>query len=446
MGYTLRWRLTYSALKKSIKITIKWIALSSLVGFFVGLGIIVFRISLNLLIEFFNLLKLNVLIYILPTIGIVASIFLVEKFAVEKSGHGANAFIESYHTHWGETRAINTLVKTIASILTIGSGASAGPEGPSIEVGGGIASTLSKILHIPLSDAKLLSLCGVSAAIGAVFQAPISGCVFSCELVYKDDIEYNALFPSFVSSIVGYLTYARIIKERVIPTIIPAYSFLLEDMPFFIILGLIIGIIGLLFIRLFYGIERSFNHLKISVYFKGIIGGLSIGCSAFLIALYIGNYMEGSILGIGYDVIGFLVAHPYVVVENLQVTLLILFLLLLGKMIATAITLGSGGVGGTVAPSFFIGAVLGAIMGILLGFNPNVMVVVSSIAFFAAIAHVPITGVMLAAEIYGFDFVIPTGLATLIGHFIARGDALYRNARINKMEKIKELPKYRHIW
>ncbi|MFX1519524.1 MAG: chloride channel protein [Promethearchaeota archaeon] len=445
MGISLKWHLTYSALKTSIKIAVRWIILASLIGFLVGLAIIIFRTSLNIFISLSSSLELSFLIYLFPTIGIVASIFLVQKFTVEKRGHGANSFIESYHTHWGEKYGTDTLVKTIASILTLGSGGSAGPEGPSIEVGGGLASTLSKILHIPLKDAKLISLCGVAAAIGAVFHAPISGCLFSCEIPYRDDIEYRALFPCFVSSIIGYLTSAQVFRERLIPTVIPAYDFALTDMPYFIVLGILIGIIGLLFTHLFYGINRLFSQLNVSSYNKGIIGGLSVGGLAFLVALYIGNYMEGSILGIGYDVIGFLVYQPYVVSENLMVTLIILLLLLLGKMFATAITLGSGGVGGTVAPSFFIGAVLGAIVGILLGFYPSVMVVVSSIAFFAAIAHIPITGVMLAAEIHGFDFVIPAGLATLIGHFIARGDNLYRTARVGKEEKVKVLPKYRHI-
>ncbi len=356
------------------------------------------------------------LLLILPAAGLVVG-WLVQTFAPEAEGHGTDAVIRAFHRESSRIRKRVVPVKLLASMLTIGSGGSAGREGPVAQVGAGFGSYLSELLHLPLQDRRIMVVAGVAAGIGGMFRAPLGGALFAIEVLYSEnEYESEALIPSIIASIIAYVVNASLTGWGVIFRSAPvSFSHPLELLSY-LVLGMILAVVGLLYVKVFYGTRDRFKALPVPEWTKPAIGAFLVG----LIALALPQ-----VLGGGYGWIQLTL--------DAQLPLKLLLLLLPAKILATAFTIASGGSGGVFAPSLIIGGITGAVFAELVARvapiaapNPTACVLVGMGAFFAGVAKVPIASLILVAEMSGsYRLLVPMMLAGSVAFLLTRGVSIY---------------------
>lgn len=355
------------------------------------------------------------LIPISTILGGLISGFIVYRFAPEAEGHGTDAAIGAFHYNNGKIRRRIPIVKLVASAVTIGSGGSAGREGPTAQIAAGFGSFVADAFKMSDHDRRIAMAAGIGAGIGSIFMAPLGGALLSTEILYRQDFEVEALIPSIIASITGYAIFGYPFNYQHLFTI-PATTFLGFSHPaalaIYMLAGILAGLGGILYVKTFYGVQAVFMRMKrIPKYFRPAIGALIVG----LVAI---KFPE--ILGLGYGWI------QLIFFNNLYYTpIYILIILFFLKIIATSLTIGSGGSGGVFAPGIVTGAFLGAAMGLLIQpFFPFVNVteitIVTMIAFFGGIAKAPISVLIMGTEMTGgFGLFLPLMLATTVSYFIS---------------------------
>lgn len=430
--------------REKAKTGLKKIAFSCLIGIIVGFVVVLFDVALFALIGVINSLDIWIVVC-LPIIGLLLCGIITNFFVPEARGHG-DMIIGAYHHDDGMVRGRLVPGKFLASIATIGFGGSAGPEGPAINMGGGIGAVIGQKINLSLKEKKNCLLYGMSAGFGAIFMAPLSGAVFGCEILYRKDFDYSNLFPCIISSGVGFLIrkfipalFGQEYPLIQIPTI--NYSFSWYDLLLFIGIGFCCGLVGWLFIKFFFSIDRKFVNWKRPEWQKTTLGGVAVTLLVLGLMVLSINYSSGIqdsllILSLGWPLVNILDTPPMIF------SLEFLILLLIFKLVATCLTLGSGGSGGVVAPSIVMGALIGSIIStIAVIFVPSLsldmqmaIIVVSSIAVYAGIAHVPLTGMLLGGELYGINFIFPALIASVIGSWVIRKDSIYPSAQFRRGE------------
>ena len=412
----------------------RWILLDLLgilAGVLGGLGAVFFRymISLNRLIFFehifprasFSLWGLNLGLIVLPALGGLIIGPLITRFAPETRGHGIPEVMEAVILRGGRIRRRVALLKVIVSSITIGSGGSAGREGPIAQIGATIGSILGQVFKLSFQEIKLLVVCGLSAGIAGTFNAPLGGALFGMEVLYRGIGLFNAM-PVILASVIG-ATIASIFLGRS-----PAFnmdytaSWNPPELLLFILLGAIIGLISVVWVRTFYGIESLFEKLKISRSLKPALGGLLVGMIGML-------YPEHGIMGVGYEGINMVLAG-----ELILTTLIILGVM---KILATSLTVGSGGSGGLFAPSLYIGSMFGGALGIFFDLifpemidSPATYALAGMAALFAGAAQAPINVIIMIPEMSGNFALIPPIMASSVTSFFVawlhlRGSSIY---------------------
>lgn len=391
------------------------------------------------------------LIIILPAIGGLLSGILVYKFAPEAEGQGTGAVIKSFHERKGVIKPLVPVVKLVASVLTIGSGGSAGKEGPLAQIGAGIGSYIGTKLKLSENERKLLMLAGMGAGIGAIFKAPIGGAIFSTEVLYRKDMESEGLMTSIIASIVGYSVYASIYGwESVFMFKSIQFQNALE-LPLFILLSVLLMIAGIVYSKLLHGPRRwIFDKISVPRYIKPAIGGLMVGVMGFFFPAIIGSsygYLQAALNG--------------------QLTISFMLVLALLKTFSTSFTTQSGGSGGVFAPSLVIGGLIGGAFGygmqLLfpgLSLAPEAYVLVGMGSFFAAAANVPIAATIMISEMsQSYGLIVPLLFASAIAFIGAQSWSIYdeqlpdrmaskahRGEFLNEvLEKLKVRSAYRRI-
>jgi CIC family chloride channel protein len=357
------------------------------------------------------------LLIVLPLAGLLVG-WIVQTFAPEAEGHGTDAVINSYHRGRAVLRKRVVPVKLLTSMLTIGSGGSAGREGPVAQVGAGFGSYLADVLRLGYHDRRVLVVSGMAAGIGGMFRAPLGAALFAVEVLYSDpDFESEALIPAIISSIVSYVVVASLTGWDAI--------FHTAHVPFgrpheliaYLVLGMIVAAVGYIYVKVFYGMrDRVFAPMPIPVWTKPAVGGLLLALLALAVP---------QVLGGGY---GWL----QLTMDN-QLPLKILILLLPAKILATSFTISSGGSGGVFAPSLVIGGVTGAIFADLTTrvapqFAPPTAacVLVGMGGFFAGVAKVPIASLIMVAEMSGsYGLLVPMMLVSSVAYLLMRGVSIY---------------------
>ncbi|MCG8607964.1 chloride channel protein, partial [bacterium] len=350
------------------KFTGRWMFYSLIIGLVSGAGAILFyylqvgieQISIHGLAEYsppqaggeggsteFVLPVNNWWILIIPAIGGLISGLLVYTWAPEAEGHGTDGVIKAFHRERGTIRARVPVIKTLASAVTIGTGGSAGREGPIAQIGAGFGSLLATKLKLSDRDRRIMVVSGMAAGIGSIFRSPIGGAMFAVETLYRDDMETEGLVPAITSSIIGYTVFASFFGWHTIFTT-GEYTFQNPiELLFYGVFGLLCALLGIFYVKIFYGIhEKVFLPLKIPKYFKPAIGGLLLGVIGFFVP---------HVLGSGYGWIQKAINGELAIKLMLSAALL--------KVFATSFSVGSGGSGGIFAPSLFIGAMLGGAFG-----------------------------------------------------------------------------------
>ncbi len=364
------------------------------------------------------------LLPVVTTLGGLLTGLIVFTLAPEAEGHGTDAAIEAFHEKEGRIRGRIPFVKLIASAITIGSGGSAGREGPTAQISAGFGSWLGSILHLDEHDRRIAMAAGIGSGIGSIFKAPFGGALLSAEILYKRDFEVDALFPSFVASAIGFTIYGAWAGWT--PVFGPGneYTFTqATSLIGYLILGLCAGLVGLLYPKTLYGVRDLFRRIRIPNYFKPAIGGLLVG----LIGLVLPEA-----LGMGYGYVQFGVNSDFT-----HLAAWLLFALVFVKILATSLTIGSGGSGGVFGPGMVIGGFLGGALwaglhavapGLVAGTNAGAFVVVGMGAFFGGIAKAPLAVILMVAEMTGeYSLIAPAMLTTMVAYLVTGEASIYES-------------------
>lgn len=387
------------------------LVLSAFVGLGVGLAAVLFRWMIDLFHGFFFTTLQGWLsfmggyaIIIIPAIGAVLFSPLIYYFAREAKGHGVPEVMLAMEQNGGRIRPIVAVVKSLASSLCIGSGGSAGREGPVVQLGSALGSTFGQVLRLNDEKTKNLVACGAAAGIAATFNAPIGGLFFALEVILRDFSTRrlgNVVIASVTASVVAKILLGN---EHFIAT--PPYSINSPvELLFYIGLGLVIAPLAVFFVKSLYKFEDVFEALKTHELVKPIIGALFLGA--------IGLFFP-QVFGVGYENIEGAV--------NATTLLHLLLILIPLKMLAVCFTLGSGGSGGVFAPSLVMGSLVGGAFGMILSFifpglgiEPGAYALVGMAAFFAASAHAPMAAFLIMFELTGdYLIILPLMLAVTI--------------------------------
>jgi len=367
-----------------------------------------------------------------PAIGGLLVGLLVYYFAREAKGHGVPEVMEAVALKGGRIRPIVAIVKSLASSITIGSGGSVGREGPIVQIGSALGSTIGQAFHF--SDARVRNLvaCGAAAGIAATFNAPIAGVIFALEVILGE------LSVQHFSTVVISAVSASVVGQAVfgdVPAFILPIKYQINsvwEFGLYPILGILAALIGVLFVRLLYWSEDLFEKWRtVPEWFQPAVGGALLGAMALVYPMITGiNWEEQpQIFNVGYEVINDALSNRFMI--GTVIGLLIL------KLIATSLTLGSGGSGGIFAPSLFMGAMLGAAFGIVVNTllpeitaAPGAYSLVGMAAVFAAAAHAPITAILILFELTGdYRIILPLMLTVVIATLLARrmlkGESIY---------------------
>ncbi len=357
------------------------------------------------------------LLLVLPLVGLVVG-WLVQTFAPEAEGHGTDAVINAYHRERAELRKRVVPVKLITSMLTIGAGGSAGREGPVAQVGAGFGSYLADLLRLGYHDRRVLVISGMAAGIGGMFRAPLGAALFAVEVLYSDpDFESEALIPAIISSIVSYIVVASLTGWNSIFHTADIHFARPHELVAYLVLGMVVAAVGVIYVKVFYGMrDNVFARMPIPNWTKPAVGGFLLAILALAVP---------QVLGGGY---GWL----QLTLDN-QLPLKILILLLPAKILATSLTISSGGSGGVFAPSLVIGGVTGAIFADLVGrVAPQIApptaacVLVGMGGFFAGVAKVPIASLIMVAEMSGsYGLLVPMMLVSSVAYLLTRGVSIY---------------------
>ena len=361
---------------------------------------------------------------LVPAIGGLIVGPLVYFFAREAKGHGVPEVMEAVALRGGRIRPRVALVKALASGVCIGSGGSVGREGPIVQVGSAIGSSLGQALNF--SDERIRSLvaCGAAGGIAATFNAPIAGAIFAIEVILG---RFHSLyFGAVVISAVVADVIAQAFTSEVRAFDIPEYALRSPwELLLYALLGVVAAVLSVGFSRGLYAMEDLWDRLRGPEWIRPAIGGALLGAIGIL-TFQVDGFPR--IFGVGYDTIS------DALLGNLALQVTVALLLL--KMLATWVTLGSGGSGGVFAPSLFMGAMVGASFGTLantyfptIAAPPGAYALVGMAAFFSGAAHAPVTAILILFEMTGdYEIILPLMLATVVSTLLSTllsGDSIY---------------------
>ena len=433
--------------KREIPAPYKYIVLGLLSGLSAGVGALVFDklvdTSTKLFLE--NISRFNIkkplegplifgherwyLILLVLVFGGILVGLIARFLTKEATGHGTDSIIKAYHA--GEDIPIKVpLAKIVASAITLGTGGSAGKEGPMTQIGGGFSSFFARVFGFDEKDRKIALAAGLGAGVGAIFKVPIGGAILSAEILYKQDLETDVLYTSLVASATSFAIFGLFKGYQPI-FMVPSFAFDPKLLPLFIIEGLLCGFLGVLFIKMFQSVDSFFKKLKVEEVLKPAIGGLIVG----VLGIFFPH-----ILGSGYERIQFLLLGVY---ESLNIPIpywLLLFTLPFLKMLATSVTLGSGGSGGVFAPGMVIGGFIGAFLGyVFKTIMPGIVtsevpfIVVGMTSFFGATGKISLSIIPMVIEMTANLHVVPyVMVSNVVATLITGTNTIYPSQKLRR--------------
>jgi CIC family chloride channel protein len=368
-------------------------------------------------------------VIVMPAIGGLFVGLIVYFFAREVKGHGVPEVMAAVAAKGGRIRQRVSVMGALATSICIGSGGSAGREGPIVLIGSSLGSTIGQRLKLHEDWIKTLVACGAAGGIAATFNAPIAGVFFAHEVILHRFIT-PSFIPVVLSSVIATMVSRAFLGDN--PSfLIPTYSLISGwEILLYMLLGVIAAVIAVAFIRSLYKCEDLFDAWKFPGYLKPILGGLLVGLI---------GYFYFDIFGVGYsgpEYAGLTMMYGsagYGAINKAllgQIGLGMLVAMMVLKIVATSATLGSGGSGGVFAPSLFMGAMLGGAFGI--GVNklfpaitafPGAYAVVGMAAVFAAAARAPITAFIILIEMTGwgeYQLILPLLMAVVVSTVVSR--------------------------
>ncbi len=331
---------------------------------------------------------------------------IVTFLATEAKGHGVPEVMASVATSGGIIRGRVAAAKVMASAVSIGSGGSAGSEGPIVQIGSAIASKLGQLLHVSPRRMRTFVGCGAAAGIAATFNAPVAGMLFAVEIILGD-FGMSQLSPIIISSVTA-TAISRAYLGSAPAFTVPGYQLASPvELAYYAILGVAAALVAVAFTRTLYASESFFERLAVPDWLKPAIGGSVIGMFGVLGFPHV--------FGVGYEFIEeALLGH---------LTLSLMLILIAAKIIATSATLGSGGSGGILAPSLFIGAMLGGVVWYaantispaIVTENYGAYALVGMAAVVASATRAPLQAILILFELTGgYEVILPLMLSSII--------------------------------
>jgi chloride channel protein, CIC family len=423
----------------------KWILLSAVVGSLSGLMAIAFYASVELCTRWllgsigyhpatiaggvggFHLasgFRWPWAIPLLVAAGAFAAAVLVVRFAPAAKGHGTDAAIRAINTAPAQMRLLVMPIKMIASAITIGAGGSGGTEGPTAQMAATCASAVARILGLDDRDARITVTAGLAAGVGAIFRAPLGGAMLGVELLFRRDREWRMLLPSLMASGVAYAEFGAVYGYGPMFGHVPGMRLTAaSQLLIFPVLGLCCGLLARLYAMSFYGMEGLFSRVQTWAPIRPGVAGLATGAIGLLIP---------GVLGPGYGTIQYVLSPQLV----LHLSLLVLIAMPLAKILATSLSIGSGGSGGVFGPGMVVGATAGALLWRLAGMagiawvapaSPALVAAVGMAACLGAAARSPLAITLIAAETCGSFWVLAAAvIAVPISLALMGSDSLYR--------------------
>jgi CIC family chloride channel protein len=364
------------------------------------------------------------LFFLVPAVGGLLSGLLVYRFAPEAAGAGTDALIDAFHNRGGYVAPRSAIVKFFASIITLGSGGSAGQEGPMAQIGGGMGSLLARIFHLPERMRRILLLTGTAAGLGAIFHAPLGAALTAAEIVYREDFESQGFLPFTVASVVAFALYSVIMHQHTAYLHFPILPFNnVSELINYAFVGIACVPCSWIFVALYRRTRLFFAALKLPDACKPALGGLLVGLLV---------YACPQVIGTNWSILTDSVAGKF----GFSALLLIAG----AKILATSLTIGSGGSGGVFGPSLFIGGMVGGAVGFgihaldpAMVSNPGSYVLVGMGAFFAGAAKAPLAGLIMVCEITGnYGLLPPLLIASTLHLTLSRKWSLYDSQRHDK--------------
>jgi CIC family chloride channel protein len=399
------------------------------------------------------------LLVVYPALGGLA-VALTSKYLFKtREGHGVVDVVESVVRSSGFQKPTTAIEKILTSAMTIGSGGSAGAEGPIVQIGAAIASGVGLVFRVARAQMPILTGCGCAAGISAIFNAPFGGVLFTLEVILQD-FSIRSFTPVVLASVIAQVTTQatyqvihrighhvidRTEEYRAIFAMpmrdVARHSVLSWDqVGNFILLGIVCGVIGSTLTRAMYWTEHAFGLVKLPKSTKPAIGGAMLGLLGILYIWLFGHllldmpnnkpfpdYPMPAFFGDGYGVIQQMLTADFYVKLGPTLLLLLLFLCA-AKIVGTCLTLGSGGSGGVIAPSVFIGATIGAVVGHVLqhtrwfpNLQPELYSLVAMGAVLAAVVHAPMASILIVFELtQDYKVMLPAMLACIVAVAVAR--------------------------
>ena len=362
-----------------------------------------------------------------PLVGIILTVIFV-KFAVKDNiNHGVSIVLNAISNYNGKLRPHNIYSSMVAASVTVGFGGSVGLEAPIVLTGSAVGSNLARLFNLQPKQTILLLACGSSAAMAAIFKAPVASIVFAIE-VLMIDLTASTAVPLLISAATGTILSLLFLGEDVMLTNTPVTPFRLYNVWIYIVLGMAAGLVSVYFLRASRLVDRIFSKLK-RQWLRLLIGSVLLGGLIFIFPVFYGEGYESIGMLTHGDTVGLFKNSPLFSFMESDFEFFFLFLagIVLIKVIATAITTASGGVGGVFAPSLFVGAFLGFLLSQMLnhyfGFSlPVTNCVLAGMAgLLAGVMHAPLTGIFLIAELTaGYGLLIPLMVTSPIAYITSR--------------------------
>lgn len=416
----LVWRIKYISDNNFI------LVIAGLIGIFSGLAAVTLKTVVHTIIHYLelnlDLFGFNYLYLGYPLIGIILTVIVSKYLFRENLGHGITQILYSISKNSSIIRKTRMYSRMVTSAITVGFGGSVGLEAPIVVTGSAIGSNLARLFHLSYKRRTLLLGCGAAGAVSAIFNSPITGVIFAMEVILTE-VKISRFIPLLLASVCGQLVSIILLGDDILFSFRLKDPFTVNEAGYYLLLGAMCGMISLYFTRMMFFVEGAIQKLK-NDFGRAFVGGISL---AVIILTFPPIYGEG------YETIKNLLSGNSIDVFNHsffywlsehQVSLLIfLFLIILVKPIATAVTIGAGGSGGIFAPSLFMGGLSGFLFSstsnLLLGSNLSTsnFTLVGMCGVMSGVLHAPLTAIFLIAEITsGYMLFVPLMLVSAISY------------------------------
>ncbi len=376
------------------------------------------------------------LLWAVPALGALLG-GAISTLAPETRGGGSDAIISAFHNEGGIVRRRVPFVKVLASIFCLGSGGSGGREGPTMQIGGAIGSLVGRYLRVTDRERRILLVAGTAAGMAAVFRTPLGAALLAVEVLHRDDFESDALVPSVLASVVAYSVFISFFGEATLFAHAPRYPFIPAHLPLYALLAILVSAVAAGFLATLRYVQAFTQQVRFPEWVKPGLGGLALGVFATPIVMYVGPHVgqpgQGlGILGGGYGAAQVAISGASWFPGGWSGVELLLVLAVV-KVIATSLTVGSGGSAGDFGPSLVMGGIVGGAFGraaqLLLHdprLDPGAFALVGMGVFYGGLAHVPIASLVMVCELAGsYDLLVPLMLAEGIAFVMLRNRSLY---------------------